>query len=75
MRGVGYVLICDFRVKNGEWNNFTSKTINITGNKTLARYILCKLERQLSGIPIDWNDSKVIIGHSPSSRRMKGSPN
>lgn len=44
-------------------NNFSYRSINTNHNKTLPRYILCKLERQLSGIPIDWNDSKVTIEH------------
>lgn len=52
-------------------NNFIYKTINTTGDKALVRYLLCKIERQLSGIPIDWNDSKVTIEHilpeNPSS--------
>ncbi|MBI5234820.1 MAG: DUF262 domain-containing protein [Deltaproteobacteria bacterium] len=44
-------------------NDFTYMTMNTTRNKTLARYLLCKMERQLSAIPVDWNDSKVTIEH------------
>jgi uncharacterized protein with ParB-like and HNH nuclease domain len=44
-------------------NNFAYRAINTNRNKNLTRYILCKLERQLSGIPIDWNDSRLSIEH------------
>lgn len=44
-------------------NNFSYKTINTNRNKSLTRYILCKLERQLSNLPVDWYDSKVSIEH------------
>jgi hypothetical protein len=44
-------------------NNFTYRAINTNRFKSLVRYILCKLERQLSGLIIDWTDAKVSIEH------------
>ena len=44
-------------------NNFAYRAINTNRFKTLTRYILCKLERQLSGVLIDWNDARLSIEH------------
>ena len=44
-------------------NNFTYRAINTNRFKTLTRYILCKLERQLSGVLVDWNDARLSIEH------------
>jgi len=43
--------------------NFAYKSVNTNKSKVLARYILCKIESQLSGIAVDWNNSKVSIEH------------
>jgi hypothetical protein len=44
-------------------NNFTYRAVNTNRFKTLTRYILCKLERQLSGVIVDWNDARLSIEH------------
>jgi uncharacterized protein with ParB-like and HNH nuclease domain len=44
-------------------NNFTHRALNTNRFKTLTRYILCKLERQLSGVIVDWNDARLSIEH------------
>lgn len=44
-------------------NNFTYRAINTNRFKNLTRYILCKLERQLSGAALDWTDAKITIEH------------
>jgi uncharacterized protein with ParB-like and HNH nuclease domain len=44
-------------------SNFTYRSINTNRYKTLSRYILCKLERQLSNVIIDWNDARLSIEH------------
>lgn len=44
-------------------NNFIYRAINTKRYKALVRYILVKIERQLSGVPVDWNDPNVSIEH------------
>ena len=43
--------------------NFAYRAINTNRSKSLVRYILCKLERYLSGVMVDWDDPKVTIEH------------
>jgi hypothetical protein len=43
--------------------NFTYATINTHRHKALARYILARLERGLSGTPVDWQDAAVSVEH------------
>ncbi len=44
--------------------NFTELTIQTSGQRAkLARYILCKLEAQASGIPRDWLTDPATIEH------------
>ncbi len=59
-----FQILKEIYVDDGKFENlFIYKALNTNRYKALSKYILVKLEQQISGLPLDWSDSKITIEH------------